>query len=159
MDRDWRQQVDSGVTALQILTDLCPSEPNHRIRLKDGKPNVAPQTYGVNFGTWLGDDPRMEAIGDGAMVVNGGLATIFTPNDQVLDRHAGGNWGIEFSSQQEGKSDQRATDAGMTSRSDQSRAVHVAWRDGSVRAISESINRSIWWRLGTQSGSEIITRF
>ncbi|MEM1070113.1 MAG: DUF1559 domain-containing protein [Planctomycetota bacterium] len=72
LDLDWHLQVDSGVTALRIPTYLCPSEPNDQIRRKDGVPYVAPQSYGVNFGTWFVYDPRTEKTGDGAFVVNQG---------------------------------------------------------------------------------------
>lgn len=226
LDRDWHQQVRSGVTALQIPTYLCPSEPNHRIRLKDGKPYVAPQTYGANFGTWLIYDPTMEATGDGALVVNRGISsagfrdglsntlafaevkayqpylrntappattpptnptelaglggqfkrtghtvwpdgrvhhsgftTTFPPNYQVLYRHAGRDWDIDFSSQQEGKNDQRTTYAAITSRSYHPGRVNVSLMDGSVRSVSESIERRIWRALGTRSGSEVFKSF
>jgi len=51
---------------------LCPSEPNSHCRKKDGKPYVAPHTYGFNLGTWMVYDPSTETLGDGAFVVNRG---------------------------------------------------------------------------------------
>ena len=72
LEVDWHDQVESGVTALRIPTFLCPAEPNTRIRLKNGKPYVAPHTYGVNFGTWFVYDPKTDARGDGAFVINRG---------------------------------------------------------------------------------------
>ena len=70
LDIDWHQQVSSGVTALRLPVFLCPSEPNSQYRTKDGKPYVAPHTYGFNLGTWMVYDPSTERSGDGAFMVN-----------------------------------------------------------------------------------------
>ena len=226
LDRDWHLQVISGVTALRIPTYLCPSEPNNRIRIKDGKPYVAPHTYGVNFGTWFVYDPTTGASGDGALVVNrgttsasfrdglsntlalaevkayqpylrntetpstipptspteladltgqfkltghavwpdgrvhhSGITTAFPPNFKVLYRHDGTEWDIDVSSQQEGKSDQRATYAAITSRSYHLGMVNIALMDGSVRAVSDSLDVDVWRAMGTRGGRERITGF
>ena len=73
LEKDWHFQVERGVTAMQILTYQCPSEPNQRIRFKNGKPYVAGHNYGVNFGTWLVYDPNTGKQGDGAFGVNRGI--------------------------------------------------------------------------------------
>ncbi|MEO1528652.1 MAG: DUF1559 domain-containing protein [Planctomycetota bacterium] len=69
---DWHLQVESGVTAMKVPTFLCPSEINEQIRYRDGRPYVAPVSYGFNFGTWLVYDPIRERVGDGAFIVNRG---------------------------------------------------------------------------------------
>ncbi len=75
LDVDWHEQVSTGVTALRLPVFLCPSEPNNQYRTKDGKPYVAPHTYGFNLGTWMVYDPSTETSGDGAFVVNRGSRT------------------------------------------------------------------------------------
>ena len=69
---DWHIQVSSGVTALRVPVYLCPSEINPDIRTRNGKPYVAPASYGFNLGSWLVYDPALERVGDGAFVVNRG---------------------------------------------------------------------------------------
>lgn len=75
LDLDWHRQVETGVTFLQVPVYMCPSEPNNHYRAKDGRPYVAPHTYGFNFGTWCVYDPATEAVGDGAFVVNRATST------------------------------------------------------------------------------------
>ena len=70
LDRDWHLQVDSGVPALKIPIYLCPSDPNTRVRHKNGKPYVQPITYGFNMGRWLIYDPRSGQSGSGVFRVN-----------------------------------------------------------------------------------------
>lgn len=72
-DVDWHDQVETGVTAAQIPVFLCPSEPNSAIRTLNGKPYVAPTSYGFSSGTWTIFNPITRENGDGAFVVNGRL--------------------------------------------------------------------------------------
>ncbi len=53
------------VSILRIPTYLCPSEPNDRVRLKDGKPYHYPLNYGFNLGVWFVWDPATGRGGDG----------------------------------------------------------------------------------------------
>jgi prepilin-type N-terminal cleavage/methylation domain-containing protein len=76
LEVDWHQQVSTGVTARQLPVFLCPSEPNNQYRTRDGKPYVAPHTYGFDLGTWMIYDPSTETSGDGAFVVNRGSRTM-----------------------------------------------------------------------------------
>ncbi len=57
-------------------------------------------------------------------------------------------------SQQEGRSVSRRTHAAVTARSYHNGIVHVLLIDGSARAISDSIELSVWSTLGTRSGGE-----
>ncbi|MEX0703940.1 MAG: DUF1559 domain-containing protein [Planctomycetales bacterium] len=69
----WDAQLASGVPTLRIPTYVCPSDPNDRVRTKNGAPYVHPQTYGFNFGTWLVYDPAADQGGDG----------LFHPNSRL----------------------------------------------------------------------------
>ena len=61
--------VGSGETRLaatRIPVYLCPSEPNDRLRLDNGKPYHYPLNYGVNAGVWFVFNPTSKLGGDGA---------------------------------------------------------------------------------------------
>ncbi len=68
---DWHLQVSTGVTHLTIPVYQCPSDPNDHHRTRNGKPYVAPTTYGFNMGNWLVYDPTTGATGGGSFAVNG----------------------------------------------------------------------------------------
>lgn len=73
---DWHVQLDSEVTSMKVPGLLCPSEPNSRIRRKNGKPYVAPHSYGFSAGTWQVFRPHTHSPGiggDGSFIVNGEL--------------------------------------------------------------------------------------
>ncbi|MEL7336631.1 MAG: DUF1559 domain-containing protein [Planctomycetota bacterium] len=102
---DWHLQVDSGVTHSLPPGWLCPSEVRSEIRYKEGRPYVAPTSYGFSAGTFHVYTPpdgsvasvsptrgvsmqasvarpasrpyRMSLLrsGDGAFIVNGRLTT------------------------------------------------------------------------------------
>ncbi|MFQ5731732.1 MAG: DUF1559 domain-containing protein [Planctomycetaceae bacterium] len=72
-DVDWHLQVGTGIPAMRIPVYLCPSDPNDRVRMRNGAAYVHPHTYGFNAGTWFVYDPRTGRAGDGAFLVNGGL--------------------------------------------------------------------------------------
>ncbi len=73
LDVDWHDQVESGVTHMRLAVFLCPSEPNTQIRTKDGRPYVAPVSYGFSAGTWHVFSPSENTGGEGAFIVNGRL--------------------------------------------------------------------------------------
>jgi prepilin-type processing-associated H-X9-DG protein len=77
--------------------------------------------------------------------------TPFTFQNQVLD--------ADYNSWQEGRNGRagRATYAVITSRSFHSGMVNVALVDGSVRPVSDTIERSIWQALATRNGGETVT--
>lgn len=224
LDVDWHQQVDSGVTHLQVATFLCPSEPKREIRLKNGRPYVAPVSYGFSAGTWRVFSPLENIGGDGAFIVNSrlrpsdfrdglsntlavgevktyqpylrnsrradldvpqstleyscfggdfkttghtvwpdgrvhhtGVTTTFAPNTRVPYLHDGQTFDIDYTTQQEGFSSTISTLAAITSRSHHDQLVNMLMMDGSVRAISESIELDTYRGLGTRSGAEIPT--
>lgn len=73
LDKDWHDQVESGVTYFQTPTYLCPAEPNQQIRYKFDRPYVAPISYAFNAGTWQVFDPVRLEGGNGTFIVNGNL--------------------------------------------------------------------------------------
>lgn len=73
LDVDWHDQVATGVPSWQPPVYACPSEPNSHIRYKNGRPYVAPISYGFSAGTWLVFSPRRWLGGDGAFIVNSRL--------------------------------------------------------------------------------------
>jgi prepilin-type processing-associated H-X9-DG protein len=46
-----------------------------------------------------------------------------------------------------------------TASSRHSGGVNLALADGSLRFISESIDRDIWWALGSRDGGEVLGQF
>ena len=222
LDRDWHDQVESGVTSLRMPVYLCASEPRTEVRTRNGAPYVAPVNYGFNHGTWLVFDPVQRRHGDGAFGTNSrlsprsfvdgmsstlavaevrtyqpylrntrdpgqaasdhlafsqslsgqlkttghtvwpdgrvhhsGITTAFGPNafvpyplgDEILD--------IDYTSQQEGKSDRRNTFASITARSHHSGRVNCLMMDGAVRTVADSIDLQVWRAMGTRAGLEV----
>lgn len=74
LDIDWHLQVDGGLTAWRPEVFACPSEVNRDIRMRDGAPYVAWQSYGFVGGTWKVFDPLTRRGGNGAIIVNGRLS-------------------------------------------------------------------------------------
>ncbi len=76
LDEGWDSAANkaSGVPTMRIPAIICPSEINDTVRLdSSGNPNVYPQNYGFNFGTWLVYDPQTQQGGDGSFFVNSRL--------------------------------------------------------------------------------------
>lgn len=72
LNRDWHDQVDTGVTYMSIPMYTCPAEVNTEIRTRDNMPYVRGTNYGFNMGTWFIFDPVTGETGDGAFTVNEG---------------------------------------------------------------------------------------
>lgn len=81
LSSDWHDQVDTGVPGMRIPTFLCASDPLvDRVRTRDGRRYVHPQSYGFNMGHWFIFDPINGAGGNGAFVVNNPV-----PASSILD--------------------------------------------------------------------------
>ncbi len=223
-DVDWHEQVDTAITYTKFPGFLCPSEPNSDIRLKEGRPYVAPTSYAFLGGTWEIFDPVSGRSGDGAFIVNGslsdtdfpdglsltmaaaevktyqpylrntqtvpmtapntsrafqgisgefklsghtvwpdgrihhtGLTTTFVPNQWVRFVQGGREYDIDFSTQQEGNSSTVPTLAAVTARSYHAGLVNGLRMDGSVDAISDSVDLQVYRALGTRRGGEAST--
>jgi prepilin-type N-terminal cleavage/methylation domain-containing protein/prepilin-type processing-associated H-X9-DG protein len=84
-----------------------------------------------------------------------GFTTVFPPNTRVPHVLDGKTYDIDFTSQQEGKSDTQITYAAITSRSHHTGSVNVLLADGSTRTIGENIDGGVWRALGTRNGNEL----
>lgn len=78
LQRDWKVQSGSGVTAHWISTFHCPSDKMSEMvsTHQPGGERTASINYGFNMGSWLVYDPVKGTGSDGAFVVNGSLSPI-----------------------------------------------------------------------------------
>lgn len=89
-------------------------------------------------------------------VHHSGITTVFTPNTFVPYEHDGQTYDIDFNSVQEGKKNDQATYAAITSRSYHGGGLtNVGLLDGSVRSVSDSVERFVWRALGSIAGGEV----
>ncbi len=91
-----------------------------------------------------------------------GFTTVMTPNSLVECEDSTGNiFDCDYNSWQEGKNGIAGNPsyAIITSRSHHTGIVQSALLDGSVRALSESIDLATWRSLGTRSGGEVVGEF
>ena len=91
-----------------------------------------------------------------------GFTTTLGPNTEVLCTN--GSFGlqdVDFNSQREDNPEGtlNRTYAIVTSRSYHVGVVNSLLMDGSVRTISENISESVWRRLGTRAGGEVLGEF
>ena len=85
-----------------------------------------------------------------------GFTTLFTPNTVVPAAVDGVTYDIDWTNQQEGKSNTIVTYAVVTSRSYHPGVVNVVLMDGSARAIAETIDREAWQALSTRRRQDLI---
>jgi hypothetical protein len=83
-----------------------------------------------------------------------GFTTTFTPNTKVPCTIEGITYDVDFNSSRVGVSNTNVTYAAVTARSYHYSAINAALMDGSVHAISETIDPIIWRRLATRAGGE-----
>jgi len=88
-----------------------------------------------------------------------GFTTTFVPNARVLYTVGGVVYDIDFVSWREGTHATRVAYAALPARSWHTGIVHSLLMDGSVRAISENIDLSVWRALGTRAGGEVVGEF
>ena len=80
----------------------------------------------------------------------------FAPNTVVPFDNSGVLVDVDWTNQQEGKSETIQTFAAVTSRSYHTGGVNSARADGSVHFESDSINLGTWQSLATRNGGEVI---
>ena len=80
----------------------------------------------------------------------------FAPNTVVPYDNAGVTVDVDWTNQQEGKSDTVKTFAAVTSRSYHTGGVNSARADGSVHFESDSIALNTWQSLATRNGGEVV---
>jgi len=89
-----------------------------------------------------------------------GFTTTFGPNAITPVSGAGGSAPSgDYTSCREGKSCNTFTRAAVTARSFHIGLVHVLLMDGSVRSISENINRQTWRNLGARNDGNVLGEF
>jgi prepilin-type N-terminal cleavage/methylation domain-containing protein len=87
-----------------------------------------------------------------------GITAVFTPNTVVEYAGAGGTYDIDFTTAREGQSASR-TYAAVTARSHHSGIVNASLLDGSVRPITDQVDKAVWRALATRAGDETIGEF
>ena len=85
-----------------------------------------------------------------------GFTTAFAPNARVECVQSGRAYDLDWTNQQEGKSNTVATYAAVTARSAHPGVVNAAGMDGSVRTWSETVDLSVWRAASTRNGREIL---
>jgi prepilin-type N-terminal cleavage/methylation domain-containing protein len=88
-----------------------------------------------------------------------GFTTLLTPNFVVPYSTGGVTYDVDFTSMRDGESVTVPTYAAVTARSYHVGIVQGLLMDGSVRVVTNSIDRGIWRALGTRAGAEIISEF
>ncbi len=88
-----------------------------------------------------------------------GFTTTFTPNKRVLCNVSGIEYDVDFTNFREGRTAAAPiprTYGAVTSRSYHGGGVNVAMLDGSVRFVTDSIERDLWQHLSTRNGHEVV---
>lgn len=88
-----------------------------------------------------------------------GFTTTFTPNMNVPYTTGGATYDVDLTSMRDGESITEPTYAAITARSYHPGMVHALLMDGSVRSVSDNIDRNTWRGLGTRQGREHIGQF
>ena len=86
-------------------------------------------------------------------VHHAGFTTVFTPNTVVPYVYNDRTYDIDFNSQQEGRSLTNRTYAAVTARSYHAGVVNVAFMDGAVREVTDSVDLRVWRAVGTRAGT------
>ena len=89
-----------------------------------------------------------------------GFTTTFTPNKKILCKDVTGiEYDVDFTNFREGRTASAPiprTYAAVTARSYHVGGVNVALLDGSVRFVTDSIDRDLWQQLSTRDGHEVV---
>ena len=84
------------------------------------------------------------------------FTSTFRPNTEVIYEDGSTRYDIDWTNQQEGKSNSVKTFAVVTSRSVHSAGVNTVRADGSVHFETDQIGLEIWRGLSTRNGGEMI---
>lgn len=85
-----------------------------------------------------------------------GFTTTFTPNTKVICTNGGAEYDVDFTNQREGRGTTALTYASVTTRSHHTGGVNVSMMDGSVKFVTDSIERDLWQALSTRAGREVV---
>jgi len=143
-------EVKAFTPYIRNTTDPGPIAPTDP-KAFDGSPGQ------LKLGTTLHENTGHTEWCDGR-VHHSGFTTVYTPNTFVEFNSGGVIYDIDFNSVQEGRRDDQATYAAVTSRSYHSGGVvNVGLLDGSSNSVSNQIALSVWRALGTVNGREVIS--
>ena len=109
-----------------------------------GDPKIGPNTND-NTGHTEWPDGRVH---------HSGFTAVFPPNTRVPFTRNGQEYDIDYNSRQEGNSATVKTFAAITARSYHNGTVNTARLDGSVHAVSDGMDPSVWRALSTRAGGE-----
>ncbi|MDA0657325.1 MAG: DUF1559 domain-containing protein [Planctomycetota bacterium] len=88
-----------------------------------------------------------------------GFTTVFLPNTQVHPNWATdgtqGQYDVDWTNMQEGKSETAKTYAAVTARSYHPGVVQVAMMDGATRAVSNNIDLQVWRAASTREAQDV----
>ncbi|MFO1094049.1 MAG: DUF1559 domain-containing protein [Planctomycetaceae bacterium] len=93
------------------------------------------------------------------MMVQTGMTTAFTPNTKVIYMNGTTPVDVDFMSTRLGLSPTNPSYGTITARSYHTGIVQVLLMDGSVRPISNNIDRAVWRALGTRAAGEVVGEF
>ncbi|MGM0490726.1 MAG: DUF1559 domain-containing protein [Planctomycetota bacterium] len=85
-----------------------------------------------------------------------GVTTVFAPNTEVWCEVGGKRHDVDWTNQQEGKSDEVPTFAAVTARSYHPGSLNILLMDGSVQSLSETIAIDAWRAMSTRRGGETV---
>lgn len=88
-----------------------------------------------------------------------GVTAAFAPNTRILCLVSGKTYDVDWTNQQEGKSNTVPTTAAVTARSYHPGIVNALMADGSVRNIAETVDLAVWRALATRDGREVTSGF
>lgn len=131
--------------------------------LRDGSGGTAtpPPPSGISaLGGDFKDTGHTEWV-DGR-VHQAGFTATFTPNTHVPHTVGGTTYDVDYTSCREDKPTSVCTGptyVAVTSRSYHAGLVNVLLMDGSVRSVSDSIDSTIWLRLGSRNDSQSLGEF
>ena len=114
----------------------------------EGLPGGGEAKYGPALGNNTGHTEWVDGRAHQA-----GFTTTFAPQAIVSPARANG-YDIDWTNQQEGKSDTAKTYAAVTARSYHPGLVNVVMMDGSVHGVSSAVELRIWRAASTRRGGE-----
>jgi prepilin-type N-terminal cleavage/methylation domain-containing protein len=88
-----------------------------------------------------------------------GFTGVFTPNTKCSFTSSGQTYNVDWVNVREGASATDATYAAMTSRSHHVGIVNSLLMDGSVRSISENLDRMVWRNLVSRNDGNVVGEF